>query len=234
MDEGGENTAWMPVEGAFVTPDGEAASCQLLEYTFNMAGLPAGRYRLHYRLESCKVEVYREISLVVITRREVPRAIAMEAPPAAEEDNGGALLRKRQAGYREAIGELEADRGLAATKTFGMAKMFSLFSGQPEQLNQRYEEAARLVINSLSRASGKRKDQYQELLETITFDYLDKLVGASPGALPESSRNLITDISESMKKQGLKMAGLKRKWNGKELKEALGAAAVDDISSALK
>lgn len=152
----------------------------------------------------------------------------------AERGDVTGFLNSRFSERKSLLDELESDSGLAQTKTFRLAKMFTLFTGEVQELNKRYMQSLDLTLNSFNRASGDRKDQYAEIINNITFTYLDKLVVSSPNGLNDEAINVLEDANRKLKQAQINRRSIVKNWKGKILKEMMGASSVDEIYKILK
>ncbi len=167
-----------------------------------------------------------------------PTIIEGETPeaPVSSGDNSDVarIVNNRHTLRLEVINELESDSSLAQTKTFGLAKMFVLFSGNEQDLNNRYMQTLSLGISSLKRASGERMDQYKQIIENATMAYLDKLVIANPQGLSPQTKGVLTGAGDNLKQNDIDINKLLKNWQGEDLKKAMNASAVDEIKKILK
>ncbi len=144
------------------------------------------------------------------------------------------LLNIRFAANQATIEELEKDSSLAKTKTFGMAKMFSLFAGDTREMNKRFATASGLLMVSLKKATGDRKSQYEKLLEAITYKYLDKVVTSSPEKLTDEVRELLEDLNSKMEAAGIKKKRMVKNWKAEDLKKVLKTSSANAIKNIFK
>lgn len=72
-----------------------------------------------------------------------------------------------------------------------LLKTIASFDGDLSELHQMYNEVSDQAINSLKRAKGGRKKQYEKLLEIITHEYLDKIVTSEPEELSEQTKKTL-------------------------------------------
>lgn len=166
---------------------------------------------------------------------ESPRALTSSADAEKEENNGFVVFNRRLAARREVLARLETDSGLAQTKTFREVMAFELFNGQNiPRLENRFGDVMNLAINSFSRASGERKEQYRQLTEIVLHSFCDKAVAAREDKLPDSTRQVFQEFLPRLKSKEVDVEAIGLSWNGKELKEATGAASADELESLFK
>ena len=149
-------------------------------------------------------------------------------------ESGLDLLRSRAAAQKAEMEELGQAKKLTSTKAYGLSSVFLSFMGAADALTARYEEAVATIVGNIKRAKEDRKEDYQQLLNILTRNYLDKLVAAGPAEMPEVAREALKAAVAQAKEAGMKMAQVRKDWNGAELKKNLEAAAVDKYNRLLR
>ncbi|GJM34478.1 MAG: hypothetical protein DHS20C18_34790 [Saprospiraceae bacterium] len=168
------------------------------------------------------------------TERGATTVTSRSAEP-EEAINGFIVFNRRLTARRERLTELETDSSLTQTKTFRESKAFELFDGRDiPLLEKRFDDVMNLLINSNSRASGTRKEQYTQLKEIVLHGFSDKIVAARPNKVPDSTRTVFRVFIPRLNSKGLDVEAIRVSWNGAELKEATGALAVDELEELFK
>lgn len=140
------------------------------------------------------------------------------------------LFISRSAANQSVIEEMSKDSNLSNTKTFKVAKMFTLFHGELQEMDKHYSEATDLIRHSLKKATGDRKSQYEKLLEVITYKYMDRLVIESPEKLTEKTKQMLEAINRKLMRAGIDKSKFIINWHGESLKEVVEASLVDEIT----
>ena len=142
------------------------------------------------------------------------------------------LLNKRASQRNKSLEALETDASLASSKTFSIAKMFTINPGDIDTLFSEFETVSNSLLTRIKQATDKRLEQYVELLYVVTQTLLDKIVFNTPEQLSENATDTLNKLAEKLKENNIDP--VLAKWDSKDLKKAFGAGAVSQIQKILK
>ncbi len=208
----------------------------------------SGTYLIRYSFIECNIAVnstkieikfFEEVPTVnvevpVDRETDVANPVTPDTDILAGREDVAGIVNSRLSERQTIMNELGTDSSLAQTKTYGLAKMFILFSGEEQELNTRYLQALDLGLNSLKRASGDRQIQYTQIIENITLAYLDKLVISNPKELSDEAKKVLEDVNAKLKQNEINSKDLVKHWKGEDLKKLMNASSVDEIKKVLK
>lgn len=219
----------------------------------NFIDLTASQYRLHYWIEDCTdsisdtVDFFLQEELPVIpltptvtptvttpttptvTPPATPLPIAATGKVAAAPD----VLTNRLKEHREILDVLAQDNNIPRSNAFKFAQELLNTGNDLPTLNDNFEKALDAVAKKVAEATNDDlKANYELLADTVVRYYLDRLAAFSPLGIPESAADLLTaKVAEHQ--DALNFKELAANWQGRELKEKLGATAADDLIAIL-
>jgi hypothetical protein len=162
-------------------------------------------------------------------------AVAVTSGTSRDDASAGIdLLRSRAAALKSDLERFGQSRKLTSTKAYGMAHVFLSVVGSVAVLSSRYEDTASNIISSIKRAKSDRKEDYMQLLSLVSSNYLDKLVAANSAEIPEEARNVLKVVLSDAKKTGMKLADIRKEWDGNQLEKGLAAEVVGKYNRLLR
>jgi hypothetical protein len=147
-----------------------------------------------------------------------------------------AFLRGRENNLRLQLTELSGDATLGRTPAFRKTQALVDFNGTSEELNARYADTIKTLVQNAARArtGSQRHNDLLHLMALSTEFYMDRQVALNPAELSPAALETLQNTLPGIRDAGVDVKALKTGWKGNDLKKALSAPAADSFNKLLK
>jgi hypothetical protein len=161
-----------------------------------------------------------------------PATTKKAAPKNQESD----LIASRKESHIGSMYGFNESGNYAKNRTYNAALDFVQGNQKAKALTDGYAEAMGKLLSLHNRdsISPEKKADYGGMIETVTLSFLDKLVAASPDAIPTGGKDALEKAIDSFHKGGVDIKAIKKAWKGSALKKETGAKSIDQINKMLK
>lgn len=235
IDEGGSPLQVPAILIRNATPCEE----EKIEYFLDVSNdaITPGAYRLTYWIRDCIDEKGQPLLLHIGDFDMAFQQVEIDdANPLLVEGTNRPILPKiledRLKANRSVIEKLRGDANIPRSTAFKLAEDLLKTGNDLVSVMEAFDEAASATTKKVGGSTGKLKDGYLELLHTVVQYFFDRLVARNPIQIQDSALDLLSQVGESLKANGVDRKVILEKWNADELRTALGATITGEISQA--